>query len=58
MDKDWHYDMEIKGWIEKVVIMMCKLKALMDTGRHYYVEMKGWIQKGGHHYVQIKREDG
>ena len=39
-------------------IMMCKLKALMDTGRHYDVKMKGWMQKRGHHYVQINREDG
>ena len=31
--------------------MMCKLKALMDTGGHYDVEMKGWMQKGGHYYV-------
>ena len=25
--------------------MMCKLKALMDTGGHYDVEMKVWMQK-------------
>ena len=30
----------------------------MDKEGHYDVEMKGWMQKGGHYYVQIKREDG
>ena len=46
IDKDWYYDMEIKGWMEKG-IMMCKLKGRMDKGGHYDVEMKGWMQKGG-----------
>ena len=47
MHKGWHYDVEMKEWMEKVVIMMCKLKRGMDKGGHYDVEMKGWMQKGG-----------
>ena len=45
MDKGGHYEVEMKGWMEKVGIMMCKLKGRMDKGGHYYVEMKGWMEK-------------
>ena len=38
--------MEIKGWIQGGISMMCKLKGQMDKGGHYDVEMKGWMQKG------------
>ena len=58
MDKGGHYEVEMKGWMEKGGIMMCKFKGLMDKGWHYDVEMKGWLQKGGHYYVQIKRMVG
>ena len=27
-----HYDVEIKGWMQKGGIMMCKLKGQMDKG--------------------------
>ena len=39
--------MEMKGWMQQVGIMMCKLKGGMDKRGHYDVEMKGWMQKGG-----------
>ena len=50
MDNYRHYDMEIKGWMEKMVLrskggtMMCKLKGLMDKG-HYDVQIMRWMQK-------------
>ena len=30
MDKGGHYDVEMKGWMQKGGIMMCKLKGRMD----------------------------
>ena len=45
MDKGEHYDVEMKGWMAKGGIMMCKLKGRMDKVGHYDVEMKGWMQK-------------
>ena len=44
MDKGWHYDVEMKEWMQKCGIMMCKLKRGMDKGGHYEVEMKGWMK--------------
>ena len=44
MDKGGHYEVEMKGWMEKDGIMMCKLKGGMDKGGHYQVEMKGWME--------------
>ena len=43
MDKGGHYDMEMKGWMQKGGIMMWKLKQWMENGGHYDVEMKGWM---------------
>ena len=37
--------MQMKRWIHKGGIMMCKLKEWKDKGGHYDVEMKGLIQK-------------
>ena len=31
MDKGGHYDVEMKGWMQKG-ILMCKLKGQMDKG--------------------------
>ena len=45
MDKGEHYDVEMKGWMQKGGIMMCKLMVWTDKGGHYDVEMKGWMQK-------------
>ena len=45
MDKGGHYDVEMTGWMQKVGIIMCKLKGRMDNESHYYVEMKGRIEK-------------
>ena len=46
MKKRGHYDVDMKEWMEKGGIMMCKLKGRIDKGGHYDVEMKGWMQKG------------
>ena len=45
MDKGGHYDMEMKGWMQKGGIIMCKLKGWMDKDRHYGMEIKGWMEK-------------
>ena len=45
MDKGGHYDVEMKGWMQKGGIIRCKLKGRMDKGVHYDVEMKGWMEK-------------
>ena len=45
MDKEGHYDVEMKGWMQKGGIMMCKLKVGMVKGGHYDVAIKGWMQK-------------
>ena len=41
MDKEGHYDVEIKKVHAKGGIMMCKLKGQMDKGGNYDVQMKG-----------------
>ena len=58
MDKEGHYDMELKGWMQRRCNMMCKLKWQIDKGEHYDMQMKGWMQRIGHYDVQIKRMDG
>ena len=45
MNTGGHYDVEMKGWMQKGGIIMCKLKGLMDNEGHYDVEMKGWMEK-------------
>ena len=45
MDKGGHYDVEMKGWMQKRVIIRCKLKGRMDKGGHYDMEIKGWMEK-------------
>ena len=45
MDKEGHYDVEMKGLMQKGGIIMCKLKGQMDNEGHYDVEMKGWMEK-------------
>ena len=45
MDKGGHYDVEMKGWMQKGGIIMCNLKGRMDKRGIYEVEMKGWMQK-------------
>ena len=40
MDKGVHYDVTMKGWMQKRGIMMCKLKGWTDKGEHYDVETK------------------
>ena len=57
MNKGGHYDVEMKGWMQKGGIIRCTLKGQMDKGVHYDVERKGgW--KMWHYQVQIKRVDG
>ena len=31
MDKEGHYDVEMKGWMQKGSIIMCKLNGWMDN---------------------------
>ena len=45
MDKEGHYEVEMKGWMQKGGIIMCKLKGRMDNEGHYDVEKKGWMEK-------------
>ena len=45
MDKGGHYDVEMKGWMQKGGIIMCKLKGWMDKDRHYGMENKLWMEK-------------
>ena len=37
--------MEMKGWMQKRGIILCKLKGCMDKDGHYDMEIKGWIEK-------------
>ena len=45
MVKCGHYDVAIKGWMEKGAIIMCKLKGWMDRDGDYDMEIKGWMEK-------------
>ena len=45
MNTGGHYDVEMKGWMQKDGIIRCKLKGRMDKGGHYEVEMKEWMEK-------------
>ena len=36
--------MEMKGWMQKRGIIMCKLKGWMDKDGHYDMEIKGWME--------------
>ena len=47
MDKDGHYDMDIKEGNGKGGIMIRKLKGRMDKEGHYDEEMKRSMQKEG-----------
>ena len=44
MNTGRHYDVEMKGWMQKGGIIRCKLKGWMDKGGHYDVEMKWWME--------------
>ena len=45
MEKGGHYDVEMKGWIQRTGIIRCKLKGGMDKDGHYDMEIKGWMEK-------------
>ena len=45
LDKGGHYDVEMKGWMQKGGIISCKLKGRMHKGGHYDMEIKGWMEK-------------
>ena len=47
MDKEGHYDVEMKWWMQRGCNMMCKLKGRMDKGGNYDVEMIKVDAKGG-----------
>ena len=46
MDKGRHYDVQMKKWLQKGGIMMCKLKGRMDKGGHDDVQVKRMDAKG------------
>ena len=46
MDNLGHYDVQMKGWMQKGGIFRCKLNGcrwIRDW--HYDIEMKGWMEK-------------
>ena len=45
MDKGGHYDVEIKGWMQKGGNLIRKLKGRMDKRGHYDVQIMRWMQK-------------
>ena len=45
MDTGGHYDVEMKGWMQKGGIIRCKLKGRMDKDGHYNVQIIGWMEK-------------
>ena len=45
MDKGLHYDVEIKGWMQKGGNLIRKLKGRMDKTGHYDVQIMRWMQK-------------
>ena len=45
MDKGGHYDVGMKGWMQKRGIIMCKLKGWMDKVGHYDVQINEWMEK-------------
>ena len=45
IDKGGHYDVEIKGWMQKGGNMIRILKGRMDQRGHYDVQIKIWMQK-------------
>ena len=45
MDKGGHYDVEIKGWMQKGANLIHKLKGRMDKRGHYDVQIMRWMQK-------------
>ena len=45
MDTGGHYDMEMKGSMQKQGIIMCKLNGWIDKDGHYVMEIKGWMEK-------------
>ena len=47
MEKGRHYDVEMKGRMQKGGILICNLKRQMDKGGQYNLELKGWMQKEG-----------
>ena len=45
MDKGGHYDVEMKGWMQKVGHLYVQIKR-MDKEGHYDVEIKGGCKRG------------
>ena len=43
MHKRGHYDVEMKGWMQKRGIK-CKLNGWMDKDGHYDMEIKVWME--------------
>ena len=45
MDTGGHYEGEMKGWMQKGGIIMCKLKGRINKDGHYDVQINGWMEK-------------
>ena len=56
-DKEGHYDVEMKGRMQKGGIIMCKLKGQMDNEGIMIWKSKGGCKRGQYD-SHIKREDG
>ena len=55
MNKGGHYDVDMKGWIQKGGIIRCRLKRQMDKG---VMMLKERVDgKGGIYQVHFKRGD-
>ena len=44
MDKGGHYDVEMKGWMQKLGIIRCKLNGRTDKDGHYDVQINWWME--------------
>ena len=45
MDMGGHYDVEIKGWMQKGGNLIRQLKGRMDKTGHYDVQIMRWMEK-------------
>ena len=54
-DKRGHYDVEMKGCMQKGDNYDVQIKRGMDKGGHYDVEMKWWMQKHSITRCNLKR---
>ena len=58
MDKGGHYDVEMKGWMQKGQALWCGNQRVDGKGGIMVCKLKGGMNTGGYYDVQIKRENG